>query len=291
MEPTYRVISLGAGHQSTAMLLMADAGEIGPRPDIAIFADTGWEPQSIYKHLDWLESISTIPIVRVSIGRHLGLDTAAWIQHEGKAALSIPVFIRNRDTSTGMIQHRQCTARYKIEPIEQYCRKELFHLHKGQRMRKGESVEKWIGISTDEELWRKKESRDKWQVNRWPLIEQGMSRNDCKKWFADRYPGQVLPRSACAGCPFRSDAEWLDVKQNDPKDFAEAVRIDQSMRDMREERGFTGQPFLHKRVKPVDKAVEEYELQLAMNPMMPGLESGWGQRMCWSVFYIRRGNA
>jgi hypothetical protein len=35
-----RVISLGAGVQSTTMALMAARGEIAPMPDCAIFADT-----------------------------------------------------------------------------------------------------------------------------------------------------------------------------------------------------------------------------------------------------------
>jgi hypothetical protein len=37
-----RIISLGAGVQSTTLALMAAAGEIGPMPDCAIVADTGW---------------------------------------------------------------------------------------------------------------------------------------------------------------------------------------------------------------------------------------------------------
>ena len=41
-----RVLSLGAGVQSTTLALMAAHGEIGPMPDAAIFADTGWEPQA-----------------------------------------------------------------------------------------------------------------------------------------------------------------------------------------------------------------------------------------------------
>lgn len=40
-EPKLRVISLGAGVQSTTMALMAAHGEIGPMPDFALFADTG----------------------------------------------------------------------------------------------------------------------------------------------------------------------------------------------------------------------------------------------------------
>lgn len=50
---TLRVVSFGAGVQSTVMLLMAAKGEITPCPDVAIFADTQFEPPEIYEHLDW----------------------------------------------------------------------------------------------------------------------------------------------------------------------------------------------------------------------------------------------
>ena len=54
--PALRVISLGAGVQSTTMALLAAHGEIQPMPDAAIFADTGWEPAAVYRHLEWLTS-------------------------------------------------------------------------------------------------------------------------------------------------------------------------------------------------------------------------------------------
>src|SRR5580765_8186785 len=56
-----RVISLGAGVQSTTMALMAAHGEITPMPDCAIFADTQWEPQAVYDHLRWLSSPNVLP--------------------------------------------------------------------------------------------------------------------------------------------------------------------------------------------------------------------------------------
>jgi len=49
-----RVLSLGAGIQSSTVLLMSLAGEL-PRLDAAIFADTGWEPAAVYAHLKRLE--------------------------------------------------------------------------------------------------------------------------------------------------------------------------------------------------------------------------------------------
>ncbi|MGZ2991111.1 hypothetical protein AAER26_00050, partial [Pseudomonas aeruginosa] len=41
--------------------LMAAHGEIGPMPDCAIFADTGWEPKAVYEHLAWLRSPNVLP--------------------------------------------------------------------------------------------------------------------------------------------------------------------------------------------------------------------------------------
>mgnify|MGYP006407382703 CR=1 FL=1 len=47
---TLRVLSLGAGVQSSVLALMAAKGLV-TKPDVAIFADTQWEPQSVYDHL------------------------------------------------------------------------------------------------------------------------------------------------------------------------------------------------------------------------------------------------
>lgn len=52
-EPDLRVLSLGAGVQSTAVLLMSATGEL-PKLDAAVFADTQWEPKAVYEHLEWL---------------------------------------------------------------------------------------------------------------------------------------------------------------------------------------------------------------------------------------------
>ena len=49
-----KILSLGAGVQSTTLLLMSCKGEL-PKLDCAIFADTGWEPKAVYEHFDWLK--------------------------------------------------------------------------------------------------------------------------------------------------------------------------------------------------------------------------------------------
>jgi hypothetical protein len=46
-------LSLGANVQSSVILMRALRGDID-RPDHVLFADTGWEPQAICDHLQWL---------------------------------------------------------------------------------------------------------------------------------------------------------------------------------------------------------------------------------------------
>jgi hypothetical protein len=91
------VLSLGAGVQSSVLLLMGESGEITPRPDGAIFADTGWEPAAVDAHLDWLEMQTSIPIHRVSNGRNLYEDTWDKVEPSGHTFTSIPVFVIDRD--------------------------------------------------------------------------------------------------------------------------------------------------------------------------------------------------
>ena len=49
------IISLGAGVQSSTVALMAHLGELTPKPEFAVFADTHAEPANVYKHLEFLE--------------------------------------------------------------------------------------------------------------------------------------------------------------------------------------------------------------------------------------------
>lgn len=93
-----RALSLGAGVQSTTMALMAAHGEVGPMPDCAIFADTGWEPKAVYEHLEWLMSPNVLPFpVHIVSGGNIRdnlMDAAA-----DKRWASISDICQDRDAS------------------------------------------------------------------------------------------------------------------------------------------------------------------------------------------------
>lgn len=241
------VLSLGAGVQSSVMALMAARGELTPMPDCAIFADTQWEPKAIYEHLDWLESQLPFPLHRVTNG---SLRDDAVANHPARARgrkwfAAIPWF-----TETGM-GRRQCTHDYKIVPLNKKIRS-LLGYEPRKRIPEG-AAKVWVGISTDEAV-RMKPARQKWIENIWPLIDAGMSRNDCIKWFDRNYPGRVLKKSSCLGCPFHNNAAWRELKNGDQDEWADIVYVDEMIRDggtSGGKRSMKQKQFMHRSCQPI----------------------------------------
>ena len=243
-----RVLSLGAGVQSSTLALMAAHGEVGPMPDCAIFADTCWEPRAVREHLAWLMSPNVLPFpVHIVSAGDIRVDLLA--AGAGARWASIPAFtrtVRGIRVEIGMIR-RQCTKDYKIVPIRRKVR-DLAGLTR-RRSPDIPVVEQWIGISFDETI-RMKPSFERWQVNRWPLIEKAMTRRDCIGWL-ERHDYPIPPKSACVGCPFHDDARWREIRDNDPEGWAEAVALDRAIRTGI--RGIRGEVFLHRSCVPLDQ--------------------------------------
>lgn len=251
LDPTrWNFLSLGAGVQSSCLALMAAKGEITPMPDAAIFADTQAEPQSVYNWLDWLESELPFPVHRVTAGNLTELALKLKKTKDGRyfSTTAIPVFMKNEDGGLGKITHRTCTRDFKIRPLTKAVR-DLAKIKRGQ---KELTVTQWIGISWDE-IQRVKESREPWMQNRWPLIERKMTREDCKDWMLQNgYPEP--PRSACTYCPFHSDREWKRLKTEEPEAFAEAVRVEKGLQDIKgRSDNFKSVPFLHRSLVPLEE--------------------------------------
>ena len=242
-EP-FRVLSLGAGVQSSCLALMAERGEYGlPKPDVAIFADTGWEPQAVYDHLDWLESQLSYEVVRVSSG-NIRENILQGRMPDGSSFLGIPAFLKNPDGSSGIL-HRQCTNHYKTRPIHEYLRSRL-GFQPRRRAPMGVQVEMWLGISADEAI-RQKPDREEWVTKRYPLIKHGFTRAQLLNWFRENYPDRQLPSSSCVGCPYHTDSVWRQLKENDPKSFQDAVFIDQALRDVPSIKSTVkGEAYLHR---------------------------------------------
>jgi len=219
-----RVLSLGAGVQSTTLALMIEKGEI-PMVDCAIFSDVGAEPKLVYKHLDWLEKQLSYPIHRVQ-WRNLKEDILSASKGEYKA-FTAPFFSKNIDSGKKSMLRRQCTGDYKLKPIHQKVR-ELLGYEKGQRYNKNDHVTMIMGISYDE-IFRMKMNIHKYITNNYPLVDKRMRRYDCLNWLEkNNYPKP--PRSACTFCPYHSNAEWREIKKN-KEEWQEVLDMDKKIRD------------------------------------------------------------
>jgi hypothetical protein len=238
-----RILSLGAGVQSSTLALMIAHGEV-PMVDAAIFADTGWEPKKVYTWLDWLEKQLPFPVHRVAAG-NLRDDIIAGTNSTGQTFRSVPwhMLKPNGETAMGM---RQCTSEYKIKPVHRKVR-ELLGYAPRKRIPAG-ATDMLMGISLDE-IFRMKPSWHKWLVHQWPLIDAGMARHDCLTWMERRgYP--LPPKSSCIGCPFHSNDEWRSIK-SDPEAWEDAVMLDKLIRNVG--KNMKSQQFMHRDRVPLDE--------------------------------------
>jgi len=253
------ILNLGAGVQSTALYLMSidgDEPEV-PRFDVAIFADTQEEPDEVYRHLEWLEQQGGPPIERTtagSLGKALedGADAAGNVCTDGGHFISIPAFTLLPSGEKGISQ-RQCTADFKIKPIEKWLRDSL-GVMPGRPVPKEHVLIHYMGLSYDEpkRVIRVKQrylaKPSNWQV-RFPLWEMQYTRSDCQAYLRQRMPHDV-PRSACVFCPFKSDAEWRALRDSDQKGWQRAVYIDTVCR---QSGNFKAERYLHRSCQPLDQ--------------------------------------
>lgn len=107
---------------------------------------------------------------------------------------------------------RQCTKKYKIQAVMKFLRKNYNVSLKKQ-------TGQWLGITTDE--WtRMTTSEIKASVLMYPLIDLGMSRDDCEDYLNEQgLP--IPPKSTCKSCPYHSDKTWRELSDADIDDCAD----------------------------------------------------------------------
>ena len=246
-----RILSFGAGVQSSAVARMSIIGELPPF-DHVIFADTGDEPESVYINMKWWEKRFTDEGVAFhQVGRETSIsdDLRAVASGEKTRSSNPPLFTKNDDGSTGIIR-RTCTSDYKIEPIMRLIR-DITGLYKKRHMHITETlVEQTMGISWDE-VQRMKSHPYPWVENVYPLVDRRITRYDCIAAMKadDTFPDPV--RSACWHCPFHSNEEWRYLRNEEPESFQKAIDLDLALRANGQFGKITKPVYLHNSGKPL----------------------------------------
>ena len=225
-----RFLSLGAGVQSSTLALMIEKGQV-PMVKAGIFADTGAEPEAVYKWFEWLKSQVSFPIYKVKIG-NLYWHTLWFLNNMPLIddGLSMPFFTKeNTKRGVGMMR-RSCTYNYKILPVTMKIRN-LLGVRKYKKINKKtneKGIDLLLGISYDE-LLRMKQNKNKYFNNIYPLVDLKINRQDCIDWVKKNY-NKIPPRSSCIFCPYHSNKDWLKIKQN-KNDWDKLVKFDRGLRD------------------------------------------------------------
>ncbi len=254
-----RFLSLGAGVQSSTLALMIEKGQV-PMVKAGIFADTGAEPEAVYKWFDWLKTQVSYPMYKVKIG-DLYWHTLWFLNNMPLIddGLSIPFFTKeNTKLGVGMMR-RRCTYNYKILPVTMKIRN-LLGVKKHKKINKKTNergIDLLLGISYDE-LLRMKQNKNKYFNNIYPLVDLKMSRQNCIDWIKKNY-NKIPPRSSCIFCPYHSNKEWLRIKEN-KNDWDKLIKFDKGLRDNKDWWGHgkrntrnKNNLYLHRSCKPLEE--------------------------------------
>ncbi|WP_222165932.1 hypothetical protein [Edaphocola aurantiacus] len=255
------VISLGLGIQSTALYYMASMNEM-PKATVAIFSDTGRESRATYDYLNYLQNWQQQNKgIKIAVCTEKNLYHDLLYSGQGSRFASIPAFTKNENGKVGMLK-RQCTGDYKIKSVDNYIRDEIYGLPKGAR-RPVTNV--CIGITLDE-AERMSIPRERWKVNVYPFLGMKvdsygnveripwtvpMDRAAVIKWYHQKgLP--VPPKSSCVFCPYQSDHTWAMRKAQAPEDFADAVSVDEAIRNSTRQ-GVHNPVYLHRSCIPLSE--------------------------------------
>jgi hypothetical protein len=227
-----QVWSCGGGTQSCAIAALIIRGQL-PKPDFAVFANTGRE---VGYTLQYLDEVLKPQLLKAGVRLHEVNSSAfrsvdLWSGEENDS-LTIPAFSTVNDATAKLPNF--CTGEWKTRVIDRWLRT------KG--VGAGCYV-KWIGFSIDEtpRVLRVQKSQ---QDTRFPLVELHMSRRNCIQLVEEGMGWPPPPRSRCWCCPNQGDSEWRTLS---PEEFQKAVQIERDIQKV------DPHAWLHRSCVPLDQ--------------------------------------
>ena len=224
----HAVWSCGGGVDSTAIALMIVQGNL-PKPDLAFMTDVGWEPRSTWDYVTGvlrprLDAVG----VRLDVIKTSDYADNSLVDKRGYTV--IPAY-HMREGKVIKYSTR-CSGPWKLAVAKRWLREQSV-----------KRCENWIGIAADEAR-RAKDSGQQWFEHRYPLIEAGMTREDCL--FAIGQAGWPMPpRTSCVMCPHQTNNEWRRMAKVEPEEFARACAIERELQRTQPE------TYLHQSCQPL----------------------------------------
>lgn len=248
-----RTFSSGGGVQSTAALVLSGQGRIDF--PVHLFANVGDDSEHPAT-LAYVENVikpyakaNGIEFVELHRERRDGTTETLYgrLVKEGSRSLPIPVRMSNGAPGT-----RSCTMDFKLRVLAKW--------HKAHGATTDDPAVVGIGFSTDEmQRIGKARARDA-EVVTYPLIDLGLSRNDCLRLVAAAGLPQP-PKSSCWFCPMHRPAVWSEMRRDEPTLFKRSVELEALLNERRDMLG-KDHVYFTRFAKPLDQAIGEAQTPL-----------------------------
>jgi hypothetical protein len=206
MTTNQHIFSCGGGVQSTACLVLA-AQSVIPYSTF-VFANVGSKAEDprtldyVAKVLKPFAAANGIEWVDVQRQRRDGTPVDLFDDLlRATRAINIPVRMAN-----GAPGRRNCTTEFKIKPIARWIKRNAPGCTLGK------------GISTDEPHRATTSRESDGYTSAYPLIELGISRQECLRIVAKAGLPQP-PKSSCWFCPYHTTDQWVAMRQERPELF------------------------------------------------------------------------
>lgn len=206
-----KYISFSGGVESTTMCILYG------KDAKAIWADTGAEHQYMYERISKVENQIKNIHPKFEIIKVKGSCNYKKTKYDNLEKLIVAQKFMPSN------QARFCTRIFKIEPIDKYLSKQ------------GE-CELMIGLNADEENSRE----GNWGLQKnvkyiYPLIEDGLTREDCEEILMKYNLHPQMPvymsRGGCRMCFFKSEKEYRALFHLSRKEFDEVMAFEQEIQD------------------------------------------------------------
>lgn len=226
-----KILSCGAGMQSTALCLMscenAQNGVLYPLVsiyDAVIFCDLCAEPPWVYAQVDFLARAckeSGIPFYKLTTDLY-----GSFMNNFGSGRVTSIPFWSIGQNGKKAIMRRHCTIDFKIIAVQKFVRYKLLGYRPRQRLRPEDrgAHELHIGFSAEEQQ-RVFDSYSPMFVNKFPLVEMGLTRQDNYSYCLERW-GLDTKASACMFCPYHRNYFFDYMRANHPGQYDRLVAFD-----------------------------------------------------------------
>lgn len=257
-----KILSCGAGMQSTALALMSCENKMKgiihkevPIYDAVIFCDLGLEPYWVKDQVEFIKNACNkagIPFHKIE--SNLYQD---YMDNFGRGHVSSIPFWSVDENGKKAKMRRHCTLDYKIALIEKFLKYNLLGYKKYQRLKKEDiqAHEMHIGFSYEE---RKRMSQDYSNlfIKKYPLIDMKWERADSYKYILEVW-GLDTKASACNFCPFHKNYFFMHLKENSKEDYERTVAFDRMIGEMQPRTAIKSKIYLSRSRKRIEDLLPE----------------------------------